>query len=855
MKRVFYLICIFFLSFIYKQSFAQYVSVNGSFRLDTLGYDTTCCALPYYLDSPDNISTCFLSRVHATLPEGVSVTCFAPQYLYNSVPSTLHLLDSGDVWLSFVGQGNWYENVLGFYTFPWGSQPSTIADSLVTVVFPNATLWGYGGSLHVGYRVHLGHFPANTGFGFMLVSNGWQTTPKVSWHTDSFLAQGKNIYYSDPMLNPVAEADTFRHITGLYDVTENVIVMGFEDQNRGGMWQPDNDFNDCLFYLKTNNPAGFDTTGFPPTLMTCDSDVSSGGTGGLESQNLGGKVAQRDFEKIKNGIKKDAKPDYSKLPVFKKDIAANERVTGSSQVLERFMPATVYVPTSYTKPTSDSSATTPYYTTPTDITSLTFAKDVLSVDYTLNNQAKAVALAITTLGKAYNHTKSICDRFRGATLQSTDTIRINGYKFILFAMQQADGVVEYSITFDIGKNNAGGNYYLQSKWLISEYQGFDSVFNFQVWATNLGNAIKLTNGILNNLKAISTVTQIDTAFTLPQTYISKGKRNKGNLDINLTNLTSAPMAQIMFEENKTETTPVDTLYFNVPLTYGTSNKISIPINDGYQYEGHLYVNGVLVDDVYMADGNWSLDYDHASTLLDTYTPGNENGRFYVDSEYPLYRSLAIKANSAANMYAYKFLTSGDEPVNLTNYHSFKFHAKGDGQVTVQLIKNSINSGLANQYQTSIALNPNGQDYAISFDDFYTGDASVDFKANDITAVVFGFDFYSIPTNLNFFVGNLSFSPTEVFSNRMAQSKVLHILPNPNEGTFQFNFESETSATLELDISDVTGRVIYKQTIQAASGKNTMQITIPESLASPSLLMVTLGNNQIKYNPIKMSYAK
>ena len=133
----------------------------------------------------------------------------------------LHLTDSGDVWLTYVGQGDWYENVLGFYTFPWGTPPTagSLADSNITVVFPNATLWSSGGGLHVGDKVYLGHFPANTGFGFVLISNGWSNSSPFDinsnrWRTDSFLAHGSDVYFSDPSLNKVAPGDaidTMRH--------------------------------------------------------------------------------------------------------------------------------------------------------------------------------------------------------------------------------------------------------------------------------------------------------------------------------------------------------------------------------------------------------------------------------------------------------------------------------------------------------------------------------------------------------------------------------------------------------------------------------------------------------------------
>ncbi len=784
--------------------------------------------------------------------------CYRPNYLFSSAPTTLHLLANADsVWLTFAWQGDWYENALGYYTFPWGNPPTTIVDSMVTIVYPNASLWGYGGALHLGARVNLGAMPANTGIGFVLISNAWQTSPAVTWSTDSFLAQGKSIFYSDPNLNPVAESDTSRHVVALYDQPSSLIVFGFEDRNRGGVWQPDDDFNDVMFYLNTNHGSIFDTAGYPYTTVSCDSSgVSSGGSGGLESQSLGGIIGKRDFERIKNGTFINNGKPAQKIRYRPSQTGNGDRITGASQVLERFVPASLYVPTyDPTKPSSsDSVAATPYYSTPTDITSVTFAKDVLSVDYETNNQIKAVVLGITTLGRAYNHTKSICDRFRGATLLSADTITIQGYRFILFALQQASGNVEYSITFDVGKSLTGSTFYLQSKWLISQYKGYDSVFNFQVWTSNPGNTIKLTQQIMNSIQAVHAVQQVDSNFTLPQTFIANGKRKQGLLNIAVTNNSGNALGQILLEENKSETAPLDTLSYNINLNSGTANNFSYYINDGYQYEGHLYVDGILVDDVYMADGNWSVDIDTTTTNLTTNVIGNEYGRVYDDSDFPLYRSVAFQGVSLGVINVYKYLASGDDPVDLTAFNSFKFYGKGSGQVTVRMIKSSI-ANFADQYYNTYTMNASGSNAAISLNDFTSDKYTGPFDPSDLVAVVYSMNYYGLPTNVNFFVGSGAFSHDQVPSLRNTLDRNIYIYPNPNEGTFECLFYSDLVRQMDVVVSDVTGRVFYSTPVSATIGRNTVQVTLPKDVPRPSLLMVKLGNNDVKYNVVKVNYIK
>jgi len=170
--------------------------------------------------------------------------------------------------------------------------------------------------------------------------------------------------------------------------------------------------------------------------MVVSGGVGGGGGGGLESENLGSLVGLRDYNNYKNST--DTHTDYKKTPQFKQDNYL-ARTTGSGDRLQSLVPASL------------NSSTTAYISTPADLTSLTTAVDAFSVDYVENGDAKAVVLAITTEGRPYNHTKSICDRFKGATLLGIDTVTIQGYSFLQFSERQPTGQVEFAIAFDANR--------------------------------------------------------------------------------------------------------------------------------------------------------------------------------------------------------------------------------------------------------------------------------------------------------------------------------------------------------------------------------------------------------------------
>lgn len=84
-----------------------------------------------------------------------------------------------------------------------------------------------------------------------------------------------------------------------------------------------------------------------------------------------------------------------------------------------------------------------------------------------------------------------------------------------------------------------------------------------------------------------------------------------------------------------------------------------------------------------------------------------------------------------------------------------------------------------------------------------------------------------------------------------QSKAV-LFPNPNNGTFQCEFNSESDCQLELSVADVSGRIIYKQAVNATTGINSITVTLPNDVPKPSMLTVTLGNKHVKYPTSKIT---
>ena len=106
----------------------------------------------------------------------------------------------------------------------------------------------------------------------------------------------------------------------------------------------------------------------------------------------------------------------------------------------------------------------------------------------------------------------------------------------------------------------------------------------------------------------------------------------------------------------------------------------------------------------------------------------------------------------------------------------------------------------------------------------------------------------------------SCSKTNTTTGIMIADKALQIakavvFPNPNTGSFKYDFISATNCQMELSISDLLGRIIYKQNVAATIGANSINVNIPEELPNGSIVTIQLGNNSFQYDVVKMTILK
>ncbi|MEM6831491.1 MAG: DUF4114 domain-containing protein, partial [Bacteroidota bacterium] len=409
--------------------------------------------VPDYLVGTDEVSQKLLDDIHASIPERRPVPSYNPHLISAGYDTDIRLLDSAEVFVTFAGEGAGYKNVLGFYTYdldhPYQSAPPA---NEVTIIFPNVSAVGSGGGLEVGNKVKLGNFPGNTGIGWVLIANGWRGR----------VTNGNWVLYSNPDFNPEANPDLRYHNVLIQDAESELVVLGFEDIRRD--YGSDNDFNDALFYVSAN-PFEAIATNNVSDIVDSEEGASSGNDGGLESDgSLAAAISKRNFKRASEGTGFNLKGHQEGIQSYKRN-----RATGAG--LHRYFPDSgLYEMEEVT------------VSTPTDLIELTNATDVFATDHYQQDRRVAASLLISTKEGAYNHSKNICDRLNGKSIEEAQVITFKGIDVIYAKIEEkASGATEYAAWFS-AKNNED-HYETYSLWSVDDYPNGDYL-NFQAWGSS-----------------------------------------------------------------------------------------------------------------------------------------------------------------------------------------------------------------------------------------------------------------------------------------------------------------------------------------------------------------------------------
>jgi hypothetical protein len=400
------------------------------------------------------------------------------------------------------------------------------------------------------------------------------------------------------------------------------------------------------------------------------------------------------------------------------------------------MPATGI---SYFIPEFGPAQTRAYISTPADLLGITNANEIFAVDYLQeNNKRRAAILAIATdPGSVYEHTKVICDRLTGASLEEIRHIQIGGQPFILSKLVHPNGYIDYAVSFIATWNNNG--FSIDNRWHNELYNpnGPEEVFNFQVWSVTPQFTQELVENILEAMASAGPLhfRNANSTPQIPKVYVQNGKYRNGRLMLNLVNTTGASRISLYGSKATVENGIREWFQIDVSIPTTPTSTVEVPV--GYIFDAGFSIGNNLDnarDVLYYADGPWMFDYDPGNSVVTHFSTQPEIGLYHPRS-YTVERGASLKGNVRTYASLFRRLGPGNLPMDMTQYNQLAFTASGIGTVEVMIAKAGISSW-GDQYRKVITLEPNEKDYMVNFKDLRTAEGERGFSAEDVISVIF-----------------------------------------------------------------------------------------------------------------------
>lgn len=760
-----------------------------------------------------SVSVSLVDNIGASLPEGYPVPEYNPEYISEGVETNVVINQLADVWVTFVGEGAGYKNVLGFYTYDLFDPPlSPPADEDITIIFPNVSAAGSGGGLIVGDKMYLGQFPANTGIGWVLIANGWN---------GSNVTYGNWVLYSNPYFNPEGSTDLQKHNVNLYDNNEQVVVFGFEDIRRD-FGSCDQDFNDALFLVTSNPYSAIDTENFNQITYN-GGGQSSGSDGGLESnRGLSNKVAQRTYKRTK----------YS-APIVEKDLP----VTRSQSELE------LYVPKSIRE--NDRML----ITSPTDLKYITKAEEIWSADYLFDDEIFATVFSTITNDGIYDHTKVVCDRLAGAKIIDIQTTTVADHSLLLTTLEREDGNIEYSISISVEIIN-NEKFTVFSRWAVDQYPESGKFLNYQIWSSAPYLTKSIAKEILSNLNG-EMVHEGDGEGKelVPDVYIQSGRYIDNTIEYQINNTTEQTQLVSLIGSTTTSEVDDDPLLYLEHITVNPGvNTLLLSSNLESLFDVELKVGLVGAENydvVYFSDGAWALDYQESNTTIDivdilpALTKSSEN-------EFWIPRNIDVNFTSTDYLTVYKNLRPSGGDVDLSAHNGLKIKIVGNGYLELKLIKSSINNWDQQFYHT-LELRDGINEFEIPFS-YFRNILGENFTAEDLKMITF------TQKNLDGNVSTLSLSDIRFLTLTddnlvLNENSNLGIYPNPSNGSSKVTFESNVDGNGMIKVYNSHGMNVLEQNTYFHKGLNIKSVNL-ENVAK-GIYWLEIDGLNIPSNGLKM----
>ncbi len=478
--------------------------------------------------------------------------------------------------------------------------------------------------------------------------------------------------------------------------------------------------------------------------------------------------------------------------------------------------------------------------TPDDLVDITNAEEVVAADYYINNQRVASILAIESNG-VYEHTKYICDRLAGSRLLDISQMYAEGGLFMTYELLNTQSKVEYVVSFSMHHEETKG-FTLENHWNLHAYPIDKEYYNFQIWASDYQKLTELVAKTLEKVTVVDKIASIENS-NLPTVFVTYGSYKNGNLRLQIRNKIGAKELKFSAMVRRTETSELEPLEIDVPLSGAQSELIDVPVGYLYDLGSSLITDGSTSDEIFLADGRWTVDTEHpgANVIDHEITKQNE---INTDDGHQIERGLSINAEVTDYLNIYRSINPKFQAINLSDYNAMTFTTSGSGLMDITLVKASVENW-ADQPRVKLRLNGT-ENHSIMMDQFSTIDPTT---WNDLVMIVFSLiNDQGEKQSFQIEISDVVFKQLTTNSTENIKSIIKNsiVSPNPITDLASIKFISDRNSVAQIELYDNLGRITHKETVAIVAGENNIILNL-ENLIYGSYTYTIKYKDTIHYN--------
>ncbi|MFK7951229.1 MAG: T9SS type A sorting domain-containing protein, partial [Ekhidna sp.] len=535
-----------------------------------------------------------------------------------------------------------------------------------------------------------------------------------------------------------------------------------------------------------------------------DCEVTTGANGGLESNgSLANAIAKRNYSRVKNN-------DKSYLRVNQPVMAEYKMARTSSQPTSNYFPEQGH--------TGNEEARV---STPEDLIEITNAENVFALDYYLEKKRVAASLFLSTTDQVYNHSKNVCDRLNGKSIEEARVVNLDGVNVVYAKIRNESGAIEYSAWFSAKDNDS--NYEVYSLWNVDNYPS-GKYMNFQAWSSSPAQVFHILKYALAQLRSEKELSGNKETQQLPGVFVKSGQYRNGQLVLSVVNNSQATSIEIEANLRATEQADLVNELFPISLTGAAEEEVIV--NTGYLFDAGVSVrveNEEAYDALYLADGAWGTDFNPSVSTIEEF-------QIYevVDApelaEYLIERDFTLSAKSSDVINVFRNVKAGEKTLNISSYSTIRFDIQNNTPIEIVLVEKGLDNW-EDRLKVTIPVHEEMNTVALDLQKFNIE------NVEEIQTIVFSYLNQSgTEDHVKLSVSNLSFGNETILGaqNELSEAISFSVYPNPTIDYIKVN-SSDLTTNGALTIVDLSGKVVLTKEIKATDLNTRICISLPSGI--------------------------